>query len=300
MKIIEVKGNTFCIDTGNEYIPFYKVNDKEIILLDSGLKTERERIGKLVNDNDFIVKAIICSHAHIDHIGNCSYFKEKYNSIIAMPAYEALLCSSVVNLKVYYSSQTLAEVKENFGHMVCDTDIMIFNNQSHIEVFGLKFNIVHTSGHSPGHICIITPDDVMYLGDTLLSSEIMKAAKLPFAQIISEDLKSKIKLKELKHNKYIVAHKGVYTDIANLIEDNIKQYDVVANSIFRLIDDGMTMDNIKTAVIIAFNIKINSKYRYHLIERLLKPYIEYLSEIGRVETKIQDGELIYSKVICSE
>jgi glyoxylase-like metal-dependent hydrolase (beta-lactamase superfamily II) len=296
MKIIEVRGKTFCIDTGNEYIPFYKLNDKEIILLDCGLKAERERIDKLLNDNNFMVKAIICTHAHIDHIGNASYFKEKYNSIIAMPAYEASLCSSIVNLKVYYSSQTLSEVRENFGHMVCHTDIMIYDNLYDIEVCGVRFNIVHTPGHSPAHICIITPDDTIYLGDALLSYEIMKSAKLPHAQIISEDLKSKLKLKGIKHSKNIVAHKGVYEDITNLIEDNIKQYEVVANDIFGLIEDGMTMENIKTVIVEAFNIKINSKYRYHLIERLLKPYIEYLSEIGKLETYIHEGKLIYSKV----
>jgi len=42
MEIKEIKGNTFCIDTGMTYIPFYKLNDEEIIMLDSGWK-EGER-----------------------------------------------------------------------------------------------------------------------------------------------------------------------------------------------------------------------------------------------------------------
>ena len=37
MKIKKIKGNTFCIDTGMTYRPFYKINDEEIILLDSFL-----------------------------------------------------------------------------------------------------------------------------------------------------------------------------------------------------------------------------------------------------------------------
>jgi hypothetical protein len=36
LKILEVKGNTYCIDTGMTYIPFYKINENEIIMLDSG------------------------------------------------------------------------------------------------------------------------------------------------------------------------------------------------------------------------------------------------------------------------
>ena len=135
MEIKEIKGNTFCIDTGMSYIPFYKINDEEIIMLDSGwAEGEREGIDELLEKNNFKVVGIICSHAHIDHIGNNAYLKKKYNCIIAMPAYEALICSSTVNLKLYYNSQTLSEVTEHFGHMVCETDIMILDNQDSIYV----------------------------------------------------------------------------------------------------------------------------------------------------------------------
>ena len=75
MDIKRIKGNTFCIDTGMTYIPFYKINDKEIILLDSGWIKEREGIDRLLNENKFKVVGILCSHAHIDHIGNNTYLK---------------------------------------------------------------------------------------------------------------------------------------------------------------------------------------------------------------------------------
>ena len=35
------------------------------------------------------------------------------------------ICRSAVSLKVYYSSQTLTEVTEHFGHMACETDLQI-------------------------------------------------------------------------------------------------------------------------------------------------------------------------------
>ena len=36
LEIKKIKGQTFCIDTGMTYIPFYKINDEEIIMLDTG------------------------------------------------------------------------------------------------------------------------------------------------------------------------------------------------------------------------------------------------------------------------
>ncbi len=296
MEIIKIKGNTFCINTGMLYIPFYKINDEEIIMLDSGwAKGEREGIDELLEKNKFKVVGIICSHAHIDHIGNNAYLKKKYNCIIAMAAYEALVCSSTVNLKVYYSSQTLSDVTEHMGHMVCETDIMISDNQDKISVWGINFKILHTPGHSPAHICITTPDDVAYLGDALISHDVMEGAKMPYAYILTEDLKSKIKLYDLKCSKYVVAHKGIYNDITNLITDNVNFYKNRAKRIYDVIDGAMTMEDILKAVIKSFNIHVKSQYRYIVIERMLRSYVEYLNEIGIIVLNIDNGFLKYSK-----
>lgn len=296
MEIKEIKGNTFCIDTGMSYIPFYKINDEEIILLDSGwAKGERKGIVELLEKNNFKVAGIICSHAHIDHIGNNAYFKKIYNCTIAMSAYEALVCSSTVNLKVYYSSQTLTGVTEHFGHMVCESDIMITDDQDRICVCGIKFKIIHTPGHSPAHICIVTPDDVAYLGDALISYEVMEGAKMPYAFILREDLKSKAKLYDLKCSKYVVAHKGMYNDITKLITDNIIFYKNRAAKIYDLIDGAMTMEDIMKTAMEDFNIRVQSIYRYAFIERMLRSYVEYLNETGSIELNIENGFLKYSK-----
>ncbi len=295
MQIKKIKGNTFCIDTGMTDIPFYQVNDEEIILLDSGwAQGERKGLEELLKNEGLRVVGIISSHAHIDHIGNNAYFKSKYNCVIAMSEYEALICSSTVNLKVYYSSQTLSEVEEHFGHMVCDTDILISESQEKIYVAGIKFKIVHTPGHSPAHICIITPDDVAYLGDALISHEIMKGAKMPYAFILREDFKSKEKLLDLKCSRYVIAHKGIYDDITNLITDNLNFFRQRAETVLALIETSMTMEEIMKAAIHKFHISIKSIHKYAVIERMLHSYVEYLYETGRIQLNVEDGFLKYS------
>jgi hydroxyacylglutathione hydrolase len=296
MEIVKVKGNTYCIDTGMTYIPFYKINDEEIIMLDTGwAKGEREGIVSLLESNNFKVAGIINSHAHIDHVGNNTFLKDKYNCTIAMPAYEALVCSSTSNLKMYFRNLTLTEVNEHIGHMVCETDIMISEDQSKIYVCDIKFKVVHTPGHSPAHICIITPDDVAYLGDSLISYEVMAGAKMPYAYILTEDLKSKEKLYDLNCSKYIVAHKGIYSNITKLIYDNIIFYKNRAKMVYDTIEYPMTKEEILKAVFRAFNIRINNKLRYAVIERMFVSYLEYLYETGMVEPVMDDGFIKYMK-----
>lgn len=298
MELLKVSGNTFCIDTGMSYIPIYKINDEEIIMLDSGwAEGERKGLDDLLEKENLRVAGIINSHAHIDHIGNNDYFKNKFNCLIGMSALEADLCSSAVNLKVYYSSHNLSEVEKHFGHMVCETDILIEDKQDKIYVCGIKFKILHTPGHSPAHICIITPDNVAYLGDALISYEVMKGSKMPYAFILREDLKSKEKLYGLKCKKYIVAHKGIYNDyeITKVISENIDFYRDTATGVYSVIDGSMTQEDILKAVIQKFKISIKTVKKYKLIERMLSSYVQYLNETGWISLKIENGFLRYTK-----
>jgi len=295
MEIKQIMGNTYCIDTGMTYIPFYKTNDREIIMLDSGWgQGEREGIDNLLEANNLRPIGIISSHAHVDHIGNNAYFKQKYKCLIAMSLTEALSCSSIINLKVYFASQPVTNIVRHFGHLVCKTDDVIFETENAINFCGINFKIVHTPGHSPAHICIGTPDDVAYLGDSLISYEVMESAKMPYAYILQEDLKSKMKLYEMKACKYIVAHKGIYDDVTQLITDNIKFYKYRASRVCAAIDGVMTFEEIMKAIIADFNMEIKSMFKYSVIERMLKSYIEYLVDIGEVKQCIDDGLLKYA------
>ncbi|NLH46031.1 MAG: MBL fold metallo-hydrolase [Acholeplasmataceae bacterium] len=295
MEIIKIKGHTFCIDTGMTYIPFYKINDEEIIMLDTGWAAgEQKGITESLQKNALKVVGIINSHAHIDHSGNNSYFREKYGCQIAMPACEAMICSSSINLKLYYNTFALTEIEEHLGHMVCPVDFPIADNQTSVEMCGVEFKIMHTPGHSLGHICLITPDDVAYVGDALISHDVMRGAKMPYASILTKDLESKEKLYELRCSRYVIAHKGIYDDINELITDNINFYQLRAEKIYDLIEKEMTLQELMQKVIKSFNIHVADMYKYNLIERMLRSYLEYLDEKNRIKLILVDGFLKYT------
>lgn len=295
MNLIQVKGNTYCIEVGMSYIPFYKLNEKDIIMLDTGAPDERDTIESILDKNDFNVKGILNSHGHPDHIGNNQYFKAKYNCVIAMPMYEANICSSPMNLKAYYSNNTLTEIIEQYGFMIFETDEYITDKQEEINFCGVDFKLMHTPGHSPSHICITTPDDVGYVADAIISYEKIESSKIPFGFVLSEDLKSKDKLLSLECSKYIVAHKGVYDDITNLIADNIQFFISRAEKTYEVIEGKMTMGEITKAALRNFRVIADNIYKYELLYRMLRAYVDYLYETGRISLVMDKGLRKYER-----
>ena len=296
MKSIHVAGNTYVLDFPVLHLPYYKKSESEIILLDTGLKREHEAalLGFLEEEN-LTVSGILCTHAHIDHVGNAAWLKEKYGCPIAMPKVEAEIVSSLLNLKIFYGTYPMNRIRDHFGHMVIKADRFIEETETEILFQGVPFSIIHTPGHSAGHIAITTPDDVTYIGDALIGEEVMRSSKLPYAHILSKDLMSKMKLYHVRSSWYILAHKGIYTDIKDLITDNIYFYKNRAEEILKVIEKPMTFEDILKSLSRSMRICITTPFKYIAVERMLRCYIEYLEETGKITLVLEEDFLKYTK-----
>ena len=171
MDIRPIKGNTWVLE-GMEWIPFYKLDERRCILLDTGLLGEREELEQALLDHGLTPAGILCSHAHVDHGGNNRYyFQEKYQIPVALTAKEAGMCAGLLNLKCYFLMLPPGMVEREAAHLVHTPDVIVPDRDGPFTFCGAEFQILQTPGHSAGHIAIQTPDRVCYVGDALLSRE---------------------------------------------------------------------------------------------------------------------------------
>ncbi len=132
---------------------------KECFIVDPG--DEPDRILDFVNENDFRIKYIICTHAHFDHVGAVSDIKKATGAKIVIHADD---------LEIYRRTR---EQGSSWGFELDEQPEpdMFVSEGDRIEIGELRFEIFHTPGHSPGGICIYG-EGILITGDTLFAGSV--------------------------------------------------------------------------------------------------------------------------------
>ena len=145
------------------YINLYLIlGSNSALLIDTGcgLFPLKPIIDKLVSDRSLLV---INSHSHFDHIGGNYEFSEVYahneevNSISISVDVAFLRDSPKKIVKLYESKNFIYQPTEQITS-IKDGEI--------IDLGEISVKIIHTPGHSPGSISLLTDKNELFTGDT--------------------------------------------------------------------------------------------------------------------------------------
>lgn len=135
-------------------------NQGECFIIDPGY--QRERIIAYVKQHGLMVKGILLTHGHIDHI-------------------EALDCFDVPVFLHEEEKEILLDNYNNgftfFGKLpnynTEDLELVLLNESSTLQLGDETISVIHTPGHTQGSVCFRIGDD-LYTGDTLFEGSVGK------------------------------------------------------------------------------------------------------------------------------
>lgn len=295
-KFIQVKDSTWYIDA-TVSIPVYFLNDKEVVLIDSGyVDKDQELIKAVLDENGLTVKAAIASHCHVDHVGNFQWLRETYGSELIVPEIEKWIISDTAFIAYLYRPVHACVIEEEVKHMFFSPDRTYRKDDSEINICGSTFKLVYAPGHTIGHTLIVTPDDVCYLGDAVVCESMLEKSKMLTCNDWVEDFKSKEMILKLNYSKYLLGHSGICEDLPSLMEKNVARRKQLADIMLGILKtkDEWTMDEIlrayyKNAEMHAYKSQPMSIYRRNLI-----CLVEYLIVTGLVKCGFSEGTMVYS------
>ncbi|MFG1963847.1 MBL fold metallo-hydrolase [Nonomuraea sp. NPDC049028] len=141
-----ITSGTFSLDGGTWDVDnnVWLVGDaREVVVIDAAhdARAIADRVGERT------VKAVVCTHAHNDHINAAKELAELTGAPIRLHPADQVLWDQVYGQEVPY--EPLADGEK-------------------VEVGGIALEVLHTPGHAPGAVCLYAPDlGVLFSGDTL-------------------------------------------------------------------------------------------------------------------------------------
>ena len=283
MELRHVLGRTWVAEASTALLPIYRVTDADMILIDTGYaKLDRAGLTALIEDSGFHLRGIICSHAHFDHSGNVRYLQQRCGAKAAAHIIEAGISVNPDAYRANYVALTYGKSREFFLEECFVADTIIGPEDDFLDFCGVRFGILQLPGHSAGHIGVVTPDNVAYVGDCLIDQQQIDSAKLPTSMFIARDLQSKEFLRRTKYDAYILAHKSVVTDIAPLVDSNIAFIHRKAEELLNDLTDGMTFAQWISTFCQRENIRTKNELKFSIIERNFSNFVDWLTDEGRI------------------
>lgn len=136
----------------------------EAIVIDPG--DEVDRILEVIAKHDLKVRAILNTHAHIDHVGGLRKMKEATGAPVMMHS-EDLELYKHLDIQAQWIGMKTPEMVE--------VDSFVREGDS-VRWGGYQAKVMHTCGHTPGSICLHVPQEaaagMLFAGDTLFAGSI--------------------------------------------------------------------------------------------------------------------------------
>ena len=163
-------------------------NADNCIVIDPGYEPSRvlaeaEKCGKNI-------AAILLTHGHFDHVGAVKDIAADTDCLVYIHENDLSLPSNFTAGPLYYTN--------------------LYGEGDVLKLAGLTFRVLHTPGHTPGSVCLLT-EDTLFSGDTLFQDSIGRT-DFPggsFAQM----QKSLQRLKELPGNLRVLPGHGGETTL---------------------------------------------------------------------------------------
>lgn len=290
MDLQHIAGNTYYINYPS-IVGVYILADNSCILIDSGASPNfGNNVLKIIKKSGLEVYGIINTHFHGDHTGGNAAIQAQTNCFIyASPLDKVVIENPIFSPFSVYSAYPLEALKNKL--VMANSSIVTHEIKTDtLTIKEQNFKIMDLGGHTMGQIGIITPDEVLFSGDAIISQRNLE--KFPFLYMadLGSHIQSLEKLDQSDYPYVVLSHDGLVSEWRRELIADKNQIALIINIIINSLDVPKSREDIQQLIINQLDLPINTS-QYFLISASISAYISYLCQQKRIKHVIEDKQV---------
>jgi len=289
-----ISGKTYCLTTPAATLGLCLIDEHNCLLIDSGEATFAQQVLAFLEERGLRIAAIINTHAHADHCGGNQLIAEATGADIYASAAEKLFLENPWLIPyTLYSAHPPKPLTNRFIVPPLSPDVEVVPSENGV-IEGLNFQFVDLPGHSPGQLGVLTPDRVLFAGDSLLSSQAYETFPCPVVTNVESQLKTLDTLAESRYDYLCIAHGGVVDNPTGVIEQNRAWLLGLIDEVLAAVrGQDMSREQLVNLVIGQRQLTVNT-VQYYLAWSSVSAVISYLLDTRRIKTNFHPAGITYT------
>ncbi len=273
-------------------IGLFRINEKEVCLIDSGSDKEAGRkIRQILDKNSWRLTAIFNTHSNADHIGGNRYLQGQTGCKIYAPGIDCDFTNHpILEPAFLYGGFPPKELRHKFL-LAQESEAEPLTQERLPE--GLE--LISLPGHFFDMVGFRARDDVVYLADCLSSQATLEKYQIGFVYDVAAYLATLEQVKAMKAALFVPAHAEPTEDIAPLAQYNIDKVQEIANRIVQICREPIGFEAVLRRLFLDYGLVMNFE-QYALVGSTVRSYLAWLKDTGRLEALFEDAQLLWRAV----
>ncbi len=272
-------------------IGLVKLSENEVCLIDSGNDKEAGRkIRRILDSNNWKLKAIYNTHSNADHIGGNRYLQNNTGCEIYAPGIECdFTRHTLLEPSFLYGGYPCKDLRHKFL-MAQESDCKCLTDEN----IPKGFEAIELKGHFFDMVGFRVYDDVVFLADCLSSRETLDKYGIGFIYDVGEYLNTLERVKDMKAKIFVPAHAEVTEDIKELAQYNIDKVCEISDKIQSICGEPVCFEAILKRLFDQYSL-VMSFEQYALAGSTVRSYLAWLKDMGKLDVIFEDNMLLWVK-----
>lgn len=290
-ELVQIGENSFYVQSPAK-IGLYRISDNEVCLIDSGSdKDAGRKVRQILDKNGWHLGAIYNTHSNADHTGGNRYLQNQTDCKIYAPGIECdFVNHPLLEPSFLYGGYPCKDIRHKF--LMAQDSVAEPLTESNLPD---GFELVNLPGHFFDMVGFRTPDDVVYLADSLCSEATLQKYQITFVYDVAAYIDTLEKIKTMQAKIFVPSHAPETEDIAPLAQKNIDKVREIGEKLVEMCREPMQFETVLQKLFTDYDLKMNFD-QYVLVGSTVRSYLGWLRDTGRLEIIFENNMMLWSRI----